>query len=97
MDISMLLKRISLPRLHPENKREIMNIEDERRKFAAMAMQGLLSNPHIFEDVASRKMYFPQIAENAIIAADALLMAFERERCKELTSKITELNKKRQQ
>lgn len=74
-----------------------MNIEDERRKFTAMAMQGLLSNPHIFEDVVSRKMYYPQIAENAIMAADALLMAFERERCKELTSKITELNKKRQQ
>lgn len=32
-----------------------------------------------------------------LMAADALLMAFERERCKELTSKITELNKKRQQ
>lgn len=86
-----------MPRLHPENKREIMNIEDERRKFAAMAMQGLLSNPHVFEDVASRKVHFPQIAENAIMAADALLMAFERERCKELTSKIMELNKKRQQ
>lgn len=73
-----------------------MNIEDERRKFAAMAMQGLLSNPHIFEDVASRMMYFPQIAENAIMAADALLMAFERERCNELTSKIVEFNKKKQ-
>ena len=74
-----------------------MNIEDERRKFAAMAMQGLLSNPHVFEDVAKCKIYYPQIAENAIMAADALLMAFERVRCKELTSKIVEFNKKKHQ
>lgn len=72
-----------------------MNTETERRKFAAMAMQGLLSNPNVFNDVVSRKKYYPQIAEDAIKAADALLMAFNMENLKEATDKIAELNKKK--
>jgi hypothetical protein len=69
-----------------------INTEAERRKIAAMAMQGLLSNPNVFDDVVSRKKYYPQIAEDAIKAADALLMAFNMENLKEATDKIAELN-----
>lgn len=69
-----------------------MNTEAERRKFAAMAMQGILSNPNVFDDVVSRKKYYPQIAEDAIKAANALLMAFNMENLKEATDKIAELN-----
>lgn len=44
-----------------------MNTEAERRKFAAMAMQGLLANPD-YENRSSR-----DVASRSVIYADALI------------------------
>jgi len=46
-----------------------------REYFAAKAMEGILTNPYLYESLAPRDGAFQQIAENAFAIADAMLQA----------------------
>lgn len=60
-----------------------MNTEVERRKFAAMAMQGILANPDEVHraGICSKANKMPvAIAEYAVACADALIAEFNKKR-----------------